>query len=137
MARQWARKAAVVGATLLVASLGTTAPASAGAGGGNQECRDGFTTFKPAEDFTPVVGDVYTDGTITVTVTSVQKKADGSDEAYGFSIDVTGATTFYVIVKGGNISSAFPNGQTDDLDTRLSPGGRHYEISNVKFCYKA
>jgi hypothetical protein len=84
----------------------------------------------------PALGDVYTDGKLTVTVTDVNYKADGSKEVYGFSIDITPASTFYVIVKGGPTNIRHNNGQTTDLDTRLGPGGRHYGISNVKFCYK-
>jgi hypothetical protein len=134
MARPWGRKAAVVGATLLIASLGTMAPTSAVENGGNRDCNAGFTTLK--YDGMPTLGDVYTDGTLTVTVTGVDYKADGSMEIYGFSADITGASTFYVIVKGGPTSIRHSNGQTTDLDTRLGPGGRHYGISNVKFCYK-
>ena len=81
------------------------------------------------------VGQVITDGTFTVTITDVDLKADGSGEAYGFAIDASGASVFYVIVKGGPTSIRHVNGQTTDLDTRVGPG-RHYEISNVTFCYK-
>jgi hypothetical protein len=70
-------------------------------------------------------------------VTAVRKKADGSGEVYGIDISQTGASVFYVIIKGGPTASVFPNGQTTGLNTQLSPGGRHYAISNVTFCYKA
>jgi hypothetical protein len=126
---------AAAGVTFLAASVAGAAPASAVAGGGNQDCRAGFTTLKI--DRAPVEGEVITDGTLTVTITDVDLKTDGSGEAYGFAISSSGASVVYVIVKGGPRSVAYGATRTTDLDTVLSPGGRHYGISNVKFCYKA
>jgi hypothetical protein len=134
MARFKARSLAATSAALLVAGVGVSAPAMAAKGGGNQECRAGFSTLKI--DRAPVLGETITKGQFSVTITDVDLKADGSGEAYGFSFSSTGASKVYVIVKGGPDSNAHPVGKTTDLDTSLSPGGRHYGISNVKFCYK-
>jgi hypothetical protein len=134
MTRVNARSFAVTGAALLVAGVGVAAPATAATGGGNQACRAGFSTLKI--DRAPVLGETITKGTFSVTITDVDLKADGSGEAYGFSFTSSGASKVYVIVKGGPDSNVHPVGETTDLDTSLSPGGRHYGISNVKFCYK-
>ena len=134
MSRVKASALAAAGATLLASTMLGAAPASAAVNGGNQDCRAGFTTLKI--DRAPVEGEVITDGTLTVTITDVDLKVDGSGEAFGFAITTSGASAVYVIVKGGPRSVAFGVGRTTDLDTVLSPGGRHYGISNVKFCYK-
>ena len=84
----------------------------------------------------PSVGDTFTSGGVTFTVTDVDYKADDRSEAYGFSVTAGGVSSFYVIVKGGNQSFAHLLNQGTDLDTGLSPGGRHYQISNFTFCYK-
>jgi hypothetical protein len=126
---------AAAGVTFLAATVAGVAPASAETGGGNQACRDGFTALKI--DRAPVAGEVITDGTLTVTITDVDLKIDGSGEAFGFAITSSGASVVYVIVKGGPRSVAFGAGRTTDLDTVLNPGGTHYGISNVTFCYKA
>ena len=124
---------AAAGAMLLAGTMAGTAPASAVPLGGNQDCRAGFTTLKI--DRAPVEGEVITDGTLTVTITHVDLKIDGSGEAYGFAISSSGASVVYVIVKGGPRSVAYGAIRTTDLDTVLNPGGTHYGISNVKFCY--
>jgi len=125
---------AAAGLTLVASTLAAAGPAAAADMGGNQDCRAGFTTLKI--DRAPVEGEVITDGTLTVTITDVDLKVDGSGEAFGFAISTSGASAVYVIVKGGPRSVAFGVGRTTDLDTVLAPGGRHYGISNVKFCYK-
>jgi hypothetical protein len=142
MAVPWGRRTAVVGSTLLIAAVGATAPATAAEKGGNKQCGAGFTALKI--DRAPVLGEVITDGRLTVTVTDVDRKVEESHELYGFAVEVTGAgtnpkgvMTFYAIVKGGPTAIAHNLGETDDLDTRLAPGGRHYGISNVTFCYKS
>lgn len=128
--------ALVAAGTMLAAStvLGV-GPASAASGGGNQDCGAGYITLKI--DRQPVLGEVISDGTLSVTITQVDYKVDGSGEAYGFSYTSVGASTVYVIVKGGTQSVAYGSARTTDLDTILGPGGRHYGISNVKFCYQA
>jgi hypothetical protein len=125
---------AATGAALLATSVVGAAPASAAARGGNVDCRAGFTTLKI--DRAPVAGEVITDGTFSVKITSVRLKADGSREVYGFNILPSGASVFYTIVKGGPDSNVSPLGRVTGLDTSLAPGGRHYGVSNVKFCYK-
>ena len=125
---------AAAGATLLASTVVGAAPASAADNGGNQDCRAGFTSLKI--DRAPVEGEVITVGKLAVTITDVALKIDGSGEAYGFAISTTGASVVYVIVKGGPRSVAFGTTRTIDLDTVLNPGGTHYGISNVTFCYK-
>lgn len=127
------RSAVTAATAALVVSLGIAAPASAVPGGGNQDCGAGYTALKI--DRAPVEGEVITDGTLSVTITDVDLKIDGSGEAYGFAISTSGASTVYVIVKGGPHSVSYGPGRTTDLDTILGPGGRHYGISNVTFCY--
>lgn len=124
---------AAAGATLLASTVVGAAPASAAVNGGNQDCGAGFTTLKI--DRAPVEGEVITDGKLTVTITDVDLKIDGSGEAFGFAISTTGASVVYVIVKGGPRSVTYEKRKID-LDTMLNPGGTHYGISNVKFCYK-
>ena len=133
MSRFKASALAAVGATLLASTVVAAAPASATTMGGNQNCGAGFTTLKI--DRAPVEGEVITDGTLTVTITDVDLKIDGSGEAYGFAFSSSGASTVYVIVKGGPHSVSYGPSRTTDLDTVLAPGGAHYGISNVKFCY--
>lgn len=124
-------------AATIVAAFGATAPATAAVTGGNLACPAGTTTLKI--DRAPRVGETITDGTLTVVVTDVNVKADGSTEVYGFSYTYSGAEVVQTIVKAGPIASRFSvrTSGTTDLNTRLGPGGRHYEISNVKFCYRA
>jgi hypothetical protein len=124
---------AAAGATLLASAVVGAAPASAATNGGNQDCREGFTALKL--DRAPVEGEVITDGQLSVTITDVDLKIDGSGEAFGFAITTSGASVVYVIVKGGPRSVAFGTTRTTDLDTVLNPGGTHYGISNVTFCY--
>jgi hypothetical protein len=129
------RMAAAGGALALAATLAASAPAAAAPTsprGGNLACPAGTTAFKI--DRAPVEGEVLTDGKLTVTITDVRLKADGSGEAYGFDYSASGATVVVTIVKGGPTASRFR--VTEGLDTKLSPGGRHYGISNVTFCYR-
>lgn len=133
MTRHTSAALAAAGAALVTAIA--TAPASAETMGGNQSCGAGFSTLKI--DRAPVAGEVITDGTLSVTITAVDLKVDGSDEAYGFAYTSSGATTVDVIVKGGPWSVSYGPSRTTDLDTTLAPGGAHYGISNVKFCYKS
>lgn len=133
MSRFTASALAAAGATLLASTVVAAAPASAETGGGNQTCGAGFTTLKI--DRAPVEGEVITDGTLTVTITDVDLKIDGSGEAFGFAISTSGASVVYVIVKGGPHSVSYGPGRTTDLDTILGPSGTHYGISNVQFCY--
>jgi hypothetical protein len=125
---------AAAGATLLTATVFAAVPATAAKGGGNVDCRGTFLTLKL--DRAPVMGETITDGVLTVTITDVDLKADGSGEAYGFAITTEGAAKVYVIIKGGPRSNVSPVGKVADLDTSLAPSGRHYGISNVTFCYK-
>ncbi len=121
MAGPWTRKAALAGATLLVASLGAAAPAAAVPGGGNKDCEAGFTTLK--YDGMPALGDVYTDGTLTVRSPRSSTRPTAACEVYGFAIDATGASTLYVIVKGGPDSIRHTNGKTDEPRHPAEPGG--------------
>lgn len=130
----------VAGAALATSGL-AVAPAAAAEGGGNRGCGEGFTALKI--DRAPILGEVITDGTYSATVVDLSYKADGSGEVYGFAVednlddpDDSFDPVVYVVVKGGPTSIRHRNGQTEDLDTGLSPGGRHYAISNVTFCYQ-
>lgn len=136
MSRLNARALAAVGATLLATTAVTAvaAPASAETTGANRTCGTGFTALKI--DRAPVEGEVISDGTLTVTVTDVDLKVDGSGEAFGFAISTSGASVVYVIVKGGPHTVSYGPTRTTDLDTILGPSGTHYGISNVTFCYQ-
>ena len=135
MYRATTKAAAVTGAAILATTAVATASASAATKGGNVACRAGFTTLKI--DRAPVEGEVISDGTFTVTITDTRLKADGSGDVYGFDISWPGSpvTKFYTIVKAGPDSNVSPLYRTKGLDTSLAPGGRHYTVSNVKFCY--
>jgi hypothetical protein len=58
--------------------VGATAPATAAEKGGNRQCQAGFTALKI--DRAPVLGEVVTGGTLSVTVTDVDRKVEERNE---------------------------------------------------------
>jgi hypothetical protein len=107
-----------------------TPQATAADRGGNRLCGEGKTALKL--DRAPVLGETITDGRLRITITRVKSKVDDSREVYGFDYraNIGSVTT---IVKGG--PTAVTYARRVNLDTKLSPGGRHYGISNVTWCY--
>ncbi len=81
-----------------------------------------------------MLGEVISDGTLSVTITGVKTKLDGSGEVYGFDFE-SNIAVWGTIVKGGTRSFLFH--RTSDLDTFIGPSGSHYEISWFGFCYTA
>jgi hypothetical protein len=114
-----------------IASFVAAPGALAVPGGGNQSCPDGYVLVKV--DRAPILGEVVTDGVLSVTITNVYYKVDDSNEVYGF--DYSSNLPVLTIVKGGPNSNLYSMMRTTHLDTILGPGGRHYGISWFGFCY--
>lgn len=119
----------------LAATAVVAAPSSAQTTG-LRACHPSWNAVSFKVDRAPVLGDTFTDGTFTTTVTDVNVKADGSGEVYGFSMSDPGVSWWTTIIKGGPVSTVTPHRDLTDMNTKLSPGGRHYEISNIIFCYR-
>lgn len=126
----------VAGAAVASLAVGPAiaAPATAKVGGGSSACPAGTVGYKI--DRAPVEGERIQRGALDVTIDDVRYKADDRTEAYGFDYTDNAGSLVTVIVKGGNVVSRFNKNLTTSVSTRLAPGGRHYEISYVKFCYR-
>jgi hypothetical protein len=124
------RLAGVIVVALVVATILAAPMAAAVPGGGNQSCPEGYVMLKV--DRPPVEGEVISDGVLSVTITEVKTKLDGSGEVYGFDIE-SNIPVWGVIVKGGPRSFLFH--RMTDLDTFLGPSGSHYGVSWFAFCY--
>lgn len=75
----------------------------------------------------------YTDGTITIRVTNVEWKLDGS-AIYGFDLEqVSGPPITSVIVHGGGRSFEFH--RLHDLDTFVGEDGTHLPLIRWDVCY--
>ncbi len=92
-------------------------------------------------DRAPVVGDVISDGTLTIEITGVEYKA-GESEAKGFTFTVLSGDVadIDVYVKGGkNVQFYEDENRTDPFysPTKGGPGSgsKHFGISYVQFCY--
>jgi hypothetical protein len=125
--------AAGIGAVALTGGMALAVPSATAevVAPGGDVCPEGTTSLKI--DRQPVEGEIITDGTLSVLITDVRFKADGSGEAYGFDYQADGGTVVLTFVKGGQRVSKFNT--TTGLNTVLAPGGRHYQISYVNFCY--
>ena len=135
--------AAGFGALLMMGVM--AGPASAAPLDGTRTCAAIDATLSELKlDDAPEVGDVVTDGTLTVTITAVATNPDG--EAIGFKGTASGATVQYVIVKAGQgtkVYTGFVGGllQTPSGDFLFTPGQavtgkkHHQEISYIAFCY--
>lgn len=126
-------------ATVLVGMVGplATPPAGAAQIEGVYRCSDRDPNLVEIKlDRAPVVGDVITDGTVTITITAVTYKADGSGEVVGFDFESDSPVS--LIVKGGKYSKTYyfnapTTGGTGWTATKAN--GTHYEVSFAAFCY--
>jgi hypothetical protein len=116
------------------------APAQAVPGGGNVSCSSLDARYVELKlDDAPRAGQVITDGTLRVTITSVKTKAEGEVVAFSFEANIpvsavivkaSTKTKIYGVPAGGQARTVFTN-----LFAPTKPDGKHHGISWVAFCY--
>jgi hypothetical protein len=131
-------------AAVIAIALGATLVASPAQAGDWTQCTDLDPTYKTLKyDGEPYVGQVISNGDLSITVTAVQKKDRGA-EVVGFAWTSSDPGPQAVIIKGGTGTKVYPsvNGRTDSEFIMFAPtkgpagsGSKHHGISNIQFCY--
>ena len=136
------RRFAVLGAVLVALLVMAALPAVAAKGGGNLKCSELGLEELLLDDAPSYVGQIVSNGDVTVEITAVGEKLDGSGEIVKFMwTQLDGPTIDSVVVKGGPANYKYSNPYPDYLWAPIKgepgTGSSHHEISNVRWCYPA
>jgi hypothetical protein len=136
------RRFAVLGAVLVALLVMAALPAVAAEGGGNLKCSELGLEELLLDDAPSYAGQIVSNSDVTVEITAVGEKLDGSGEIVKFMwTQLDGPTIEWVVVKGGPGNYKYPGSFTGYLWAPIKgepgTGSSHHGISNVRWCYPA